>query len=218
MPKKKVTQLQDQYVHARRDHLLDAAAGVFAKKGFHRATIKDVARAAGVADGTIYNYFDNKTALLLGILNRLNESDQRAHDLALAAEMDLREFLRAYLRQRLERMGSDTQVLRAILSEVLVTPKLRKLYREQIIEPTFALGEKQFQQLAQQGKISSADIPLLARALAALFLGLVTLRALDDTHLAQQWDALPDVLTELILDGIAPTQTTQRAPRPKRLP
>ncbi len=44
----------------------------FAERGFHRATIHEVARATGVADGTIYTYFEHKTALLQGILDRLN--------------------------------------------------------------------------------------------------------------------------------------------------
>ena len=39
----------------RRQHILDAATRVFAAKGFHRATIRDIAAAAGVADGSIYN-------------------------------------------------------------------------------------------------------------------------------------------------------------------
>ena len=58
---------------ARREQILDAATTVFAAKGFHRATIKEVARAAGVADGTIYNYFENKAALLLGLLGPVDE-------------------------------------------------------------------------------------------------------------------------------------------------
>jgi AcrR family transcriptional regulator len=40
-----------------------------------------VAKSARIADGTIYNYFDNKTALPMGILDRLNESAQRETDL-----------------------------------------------------------------------------------------------------------------------------------------
>src|SRR6476619_3320829 len=84
---------------ARREQILQAAAQVFAAKGFHRATVRDVARAAGVADGTIYNYFENKTALLLGILDRLNESDRRDADLAQSGNTDIRTFMRAYFRQ-----------------------------------------------------------------------------------------------------------------------
>ena len=87
--------LRDQLVAVRRRHILDAATREFAAKGFDRATIRDVARRAGVADGTIYNYFPNKAALLLGILDRLNETAQRREHLGVSVSADLEAFLRA---------------------------------------------------------------------------------------------------------------------------
>ncbi len=43
--------IQQQLIAARRKQILDAAVRVFADKGFHRATIRDIAQAAGIADG-----------------------------------------------------------------------------------------------------------------------------------------------------------------------
>src|SRR5829696_7933532 len=80
----------------RRTQILDAAATVFAARGFHAATIKHIAQTAGIADGTIYIYFPNKTALLLGLLDRLNETDQRQSDLAESTDQEPRAFFVAY--------------------------------------------------------------------------------------------------------------------------
>jgi len=49
--------------------ILDAAVKVFARKGFHQATISQIAREAGVADGTIYLYFKNKDDILVQFFN-----------------------------------------------------------------------------------------------------------------------------------------------------
>ena len=49
--------------------ILEAAVSVFAKKGFHQSTISQIAREAGVADGTIYLYFKNKEDILVQFLN-----------------------------------------------------------------------------------------------------------------------------------------------------
>jgi TetR/AcrR family fatty acid metabolism transcriptional regulator len=68
------------------ERILDAAARVFAEKGFHRARISDVAKLAGVADGTVYLYFQNKDDLLIktfefimdevnSVLNRIYENE-----------------------------------------------------------------------------------------------------------------------------------------------
>lgn len=51
----------------KRERILDAAVRVFAKSGFHTTRVSDVAKAAGVADGTIYLYFDSKEALLVSL-------------------------------------------------------------------------------------------------------------------------------------------------------
>lgn len=51
----------------KRQRILDAAVKVIAKNGFQGTTISEVAAEAGVADGTIYLYFENKDALLVSI-------------------------------------------------------------------------------------------------------------------------------------------------------
>jgi AcrR family transcriptional regulator len=196
---------QEQVAALRRAQILDAATTVFAAQGFHRTTIRDVAKAAGVADGTIYNYFENKTALLLGILDRLNESDRRGADLAQLAEMDVREFFRFYFRHRLEAIGeSGLKVLRVVISEMLVNAELRQIYMERIVAPSFALAEPQLQLLVQQGKLRADDPPVLLRAVAGVFLGLIVLRLLGDPQLETKWDSLPELLTALLLDGMLP--------------
>lgn len=51
----------------KRERILDAAVRVFAKKGFHATRVSEVAKAAGVADGTIYLYFKSKDQLLVSL-------------------------------------------------------------------------------------------------------------------------------------------------------
>jgi TetR/AcrR family fatty acid metabolism transcriptional regulator len=51
----------------KREKIIQAATFIFAEKGFHEAKISEIAEIAGVADGTIYLYFKNKTDILLAI-------------------------------------------------------------------------------------------------------------------------------------------------------
>src|SRR5580693_7953203 len=53
--------------------ILDGAIRVFSEKGFFNTTVAEVARAAGVADGTIYLYFESKDELLLSIFDEKME-------------------------------------------------------------------------------------------------------------------------------------------------
>lgn len=51
----------------KRDRILRAAVKVFARSGFHATRVSEVAKAAGVADGTIYLYFKSKEELLVSL-------------------------------------------------------------------------------------------------------------------------------------------------------
>src|SRR5919205_2527287 len=54
----------------KREAILRAATEVFARNGYFNAKVADVARAAGVADGTVYLYFKSKEELLHSIFDR----------------------------------------------------------------------------------------------------------------------------------------------------
>lgn len=53
-----------------RDRLLDAAAQVFARRGFHAATVDEVADAAGYTKGAVYSNFTSKDGLFLALLDQ----------------------------------------------------------------------------------------------------------------------------------------------------
>ena len=84
--------IQELVTAARRKQILDAATQVFAEKGFHRATIKDIARVARIADGTIYTYFTRKDEILLAVLDRLNETTERKQQFVLSGEQTSKHF------------------------------------------------------------------------------------------------------------------------------
>ena len=197
--------IQELLITARRNQILDAATTVFAEKGFHRATIKDIARAAGIADGTIYTYFSSKTEVLLGILNRLNESTEREMQFALGSEQDVRAFFKAYVRQRISLIWPNAEVFRAVLPEMLVNAELRDLYYQQVLVPTFRVAEHYFLAQMEEGQLCKVDVPLAVRAIAGTVFGLLMTQLLGDELIAARWEELPEVLTTLMFDGLKPT-------------
>lgn len=207
----------DDPLAARRGQILDAATRVFAEKGFERATIREIAGVAGIADGTIYNYFANKSALLLALLDRLNETEGRESHFAAGAEIDMGDFLRGYLAQRFATLASTGfDIFQVLFSEILVNRELRARYYREVIAPTFTIGEAALQQRIEQGALRPLDPSLTARVLAGMVMGVLLLRLLGDQPLQERWDEVPDVLTTLILEGLLPEEgdhhaTAQRA-------
>jgi len=94
----------------KRAAILNAATGVFAEKGFFNSKVADIAKAAGVADGTVYLYFKNKDDVLHSIFDRAMEEfigDGRRELEHLSKPEDK---LRRIAELHLERLGADREM------------------------------------------------------------------------------------------------------------
>ena len=196
--------IREQLIEARRNQILDAAAAVFAEKGFHRATTKEIAKTAGVSEGTIYNYFESKGDLLIGIMTRLAELERLDEELADALQSDACDFFIAIFRDRMGRIEQNQEMLQAILPEMLVNPALRARFYQQFVRPTAMLMEQYIQTRIELGHIRPVNVPLAVRAVQSMFAGLLMLRVLGDEQLLSGWDELPEVVATLIFDGLNP--------------
>src|ERR687884_1281113 len=91
----------------KREAILRAATQVFAHNGYFNAKVADIARAARVADGTVYLYFKSKEEILHSIFDRSVEAALAAARREIAGLADAREKLRRIARLHLERLGAD---------------------------------------------------------------------------------------------------------------
>ena len=91
----------------KREAILRAAITVFAHNGYFNAKVADIAREAGVADGTVYLYFKSKEEILHSIFDRSVDEAVAEAKQKLAALDDPREKLRQIALLHLERLGAD---------------------------------------------------------------------------------------------------------------
>jgi TetR/AcrR family transcriptional regulator, fatty acid metabolism regulator protein len=91
----------------KREAILRAAIRVFANNGYFNSKVADIAREAGVADGTVYLYFKSKEEILHSIFDRSMEEAIKEGRKQLAPINDPREKLRRIALLHLERLGSD---------------------------------------------------------------------------------------------------------------
>jgi TetR/AcrR family fatty acid metabolism transcriptional regulator len=100
------------------DAILDASVRVFADKGFHSSRISDVAREAGVAEGTIYLYFKNKDDLLLSILSEKVGAFVEDVKSAVAAWSTPQDKLKAIVEKHFSHLESDPHLAQVIQIEL----------------------------------------------------------------------------------------------------
>jgi AcrR family transcriptional regulator len=191
---------------ARKAQIIEAAAAVFAEKGFHRAKTKEIAEAADVSEGTLYNYFDSKEDILFGIMARLAEVETLPEEFMEALKSDVRDFFVAMFRYRLGRIDQIQETIQALLPEVIVNDDLRERFYQQFVLRVTKLVEQYVQARIEMGHIRPINAALAARAVQAAFIGLLLLRIYGDEVVLNGWQDIPETMATIIFDGLSPKE------------
>ena len=130
--------------------ILEAAVKVFARQGFYQSTISQVAKEAGVADGTIYLYFKNKDDILINFFSDITRQAFKRFREALVSSGSSLDKLRSLIRAHLSAFQENRDV--AIVYQVethqssrLAEDQIRemsKMYRD-IIEGIIEQGQEE---------------------------------------------------------------------------
>jgi TetR/AcrR family fatty acid metabolism transcriptional regulator len=190
------TQIADK-----REAILRAATKVFAESGYFNSKVADVAKVAGVADGTVYLYFKSKEEILRSIFDRgmtqvLSEARAIIEEVA-----DARERLRRIARLHLERLGADRDL--AIVFQVELRGSTK------FMEEFSAAGFAEYLRLIRDTFEDGQRAGVFRRELNAKIVAKVFFGALDE--MATNWilsrrryklAPLADAALDIILDGV----------------
>jgi TetR/AcrR family fatty acid metabolism transcriptional regulator len=184
----------------KRDAILRAAIDVFAERGFFSAQVADIARAAGVAAGTVYLYFKSKDDLLVSIFDRSMREGLTLGRAAVADLDDPRERLRRLARAHLGRLGGDRNLAVVFQVELRQSTKFMERFSSTLLRDYLGLIRDAIAD-GQRAGIFRADIK--ATVAAKIFFG-----ALDE--MATNWilsrrryalEADADTVVELFVNG-----------------
>ena len=141
----------------KRDAILRAAIDIFAERGYFNAQVADVARAAGVAAGTVYLYFKSKDDLLISIFERsMRDGLSRGRE-AVADLADPPERLRRLARGHLARLGSDRNLAIVFQVELRQSTKFMERFSSTLLRDYLGLIREAIADGQRQG-IFRADI------------------------------------------------------------
>jgi len=160
----------------RRQAILNAAMKVFAQRGYAAATIREIAREADIAQGTIYLYFPSKREILLAVYRSMI-LESLEEFMARPEKGDDRTFLRSLLVDRIRRFRENARAVRFAFTELPFHDELReRFYREIALEQLERI--KAFlKERAAQGKFRPLRTEIAARA----FQGMYVIFALAET-------------------------------------
>lgn len=192
----------------RKQQILNAALKVFSEKGFAGGTTAEIARTAGIAEGTIYRYFGSKRELLISLIDNqvvAEFPDQLPRILSQPTVSGLEELFSGWLNKTLDR-AYDIQ---PIVTEVQRDPEFRERYIKQILTPIIAMNREYLQTQVNRGSFRPVNNELVARIITAIFLGLAVLDRLEGMtgllHKLPQEETRAEIIN-LLLHGISAVQ------------
>ncbi|MBB4823608.1 AcrR family transcriptional regulator [Sporosarcina luteola] len=158
-------------------NILAAATEMFAQKGFAATSTSEIAKKAGVAEGTIFRHYKTKKDLLLSIVSPtmlrmispfilkdinkvLNQDYERFED-----------FLREMIKNRQAFLDNNLQVVKVVIQEIPFHPELRDQFIQHVGQKVYQRFSETVQYYQAKGQI--ADIPpaTVLRNVSSVILG-----------------------------------------------
>lgn len=118
---------REQQAEQRRAQLIDAALELFSKRGIEATRVSDIARAAGVAQGLLYNYFPSKEALVMAIIERHGPLPLLFELLATPPDRPTRETLLDIATRIYALVQERRSFLHLVVREIMWRPETRGL-------------------------------------------------------------------------------------------
>ena len=166
------TTRRERRIAQRQTQILEAAARVFSQKGYERATTREIAAEADVSEGTLYNYFDSKLDLLIGVAHAYAESV--THNIAAIQADNLADMMAQLLTERF-RSGRERRLFMLFLYEARLNPDVHRYYVQEALHRIIHETEKQLRALVEAGVMRPVDPAVAARAINAAIMGFAAL-------------------------------------------
>lgn len=161
----------------KRTAILEAATATFAKRGFFGSQVADIAKAAGIAAGTVYLYFRSKDEILTSIFDRTMREAIQEGRAALLEAGDPIERLRQIARLHLARLGRDRNLAVVFQVELRQTTKFMEQFSKSGFADYLALIQRTIEDAQARGLFRKS---INARTASKVFFG-----ALDE--MATNW-------------------------------
>jgi AcrR family transcriptional regulator len=172
----------------RRAKIVDAARSIFARKGFARGIMDEIAKEAGIAKGTIYLYFRSKKEIYKAVMDRDMEFLNKITLERMDAALNLEGKIRAFTLARLENGEARKEFFRIMDSESGNFGLTRSQYRDWLRLPVLRLASA-IEDASQRGEIRRVPSEKLAWIIADMTRGTIQRRLLGQNDTAPTEDS-----------------------------
>ncbi|MGB3765150.1 MAG: TetR/AcrR family transcriptional regulator [Phormidesmis sp.] len=183
--------------------VLKAAQKLFARQGYGATTTKELAKAAGVAEGTLFRHFKNKKAILIEVATQ-GWTEILTDLLTELSEMASYKAIAQVMRKRMLHLRTNSDMLRVCFMEAQFHPELRDRIQTEVIEKMTDVAEAFFQTAMEKGEYR----PMNPRIVARIFLGMFTVAGFSQSTLTNdpqshlELKEMAETLADIFLNGV----------------
>ncbi|MCJ7703666.1 MAG: TetR/AcrR family transcriptional regulator [Anaerolineales bacterium] len=181
-----------------REQILEAAAQIFSKKGYHATSMSDIASAVNLQKASLYHHVDSKQEILLSLLDEALELVTNRISAVISKPIPADAKLRLAMHTYLETLTEQRDLAAILLLEHRsLKPDLQARHT-----PRRDRFEQLWRDLIQggidEGKFKVLDVPLVTRALLGVMNWVVTWYCAEGPLSVSE---IADQYTDLILNG-----------------
>ena len=163
----------------KRRQILNAARDVFSRKGFSAATTAEIAQNAGVAEGTIYNYFESKRDLLISLVGSYAILDESLLSLFKLPPGEATISLESLIENRLSIGFENYDLMPLLLAEIQRSPEFGEQYSREVLIPGLALIKTYLETRLANKTLRPVNTDVAARILVGMIIGLLAIYQIE---------------------------------------
>jgi AcrR family transcriptional regulator len=158
----------DEVKRTTKEKIFDAAVDLFSLKGFSDVSVREIARQAGIREGSIYNHYKNKEAILDAIIDYFKSEMAKTNLPSEEAAALMQEGPEVYLEMGAQMFMSSInttqfgKIWRLVLMESYHNDKIREFFKKELLEEPLAGWETIFKTMIEKNMIK----PINPRTLA----------------------------------------------------
>ncbi|MFE1245006.1 TetR/AcrR family transcriptional regulator [Fictibacillus sp. NPDC058756] len=208
--KELINDTEDTVISEKQQKILAAAIDTFSEKGFAASSTSEIAKKAGVAEGTIFRHYKTKKELLLAIVTPTMAKFAAPFFIkTFAKEVFEKEyehyedFLRMIAKNRLEFVKKHFSVLKIFIQEIAFHNELREPYQKLFNEHVYGKFKKIIEHFQEKGEIIDLPPETIIRMSASSIIGYILPRFLLFPN--QEWDDDKEIehIVEFVMYGLS---------------
>lgn len=158
--------------------ILEAAIEIFSEKGFAATSTSEIAKKAGVAEGTIFRHYQTKKDLLVSIVSPLmtkllgpHMAKDFARNIFDVEHSSFEEFIRSLALNRFEFVKKHSSVVKILLQEISLHDELREPYMKLFQEHIYPKFKNKVMQFQEKGEIALMPPDTIIRLIITTMVG-----------------------------------------------